>query len=193
MSVYKELKNHAPFTFLATLIAVLVVVFINFHLKKIIIKDIFHFFHFFHIFVSALTTSALFYKYRKKPIIAFLIGILGSIFIGSISDIILPYLGGLVFNLNIHFHLPLIQETLLTLVSSFVGASLGILFLLTKFSHFLHVFLSVFASLFYLLTFTANFVFSYFLVSFFIVFLAVIIPCCISDIVFPLLFVKKID
>ena len=189
--IIKELKEHIPFTLLAVIVSIGLVIFIRYYLKKELNEEVFHFFHFFHIIASAMVTGGLFYKYTKKFINSLVIGISGALIIGSLSDVIFPYLGGVLLNLDIHFHLPLIEEPFSTLGFALIGSFLGIGFKMTKFPHFTHVFLSVFASLFYILVFTSSFVLSYFIGAFFIVFLAVIIPCCLSDIVFPLIFIKK--
>ena len=57
--------------------------------------------------------------------------------------------------------------------------------------HHLHVFLSIFASLFYLLAFSLEMNVAVMLLISVLVFLVVYIPCCISDIIFPILFIKK--
>ena len=62
----------------------------------------------------------------------------------------------------------------------------------TKFPHAGHVLISTWASLFHILMAKGHDIsfFSY-AVIFVFLFLAVWLPCCISDIVFPLLFVKE--
>jgi hypothetical protein len=72
-----------------------------------------------------------------------------------------------------------------------LGSIIGIFSGLTKIPHFLHVGISVFASLFYLLAFSQTFNIPYFIATFFIVFIAVIIPCCISDILYPFFFLGE--
>lgn len=188
--IIHELKEHVPFTALATIIGILTVLMVYYFFKTIISENIFHYFHFLHIIASAMVTAGIFYKYKKNFLYALLVGITGSIIIGSLSDVILPYLGWLSLNINIDFHLPLIEETFFVLLSALTGSLLGIWVGLTKISHLAHVSLSVFASLFYLLAFSLSFNFGYFIISFFIVFIAVIIPCCLSDIIFPFLFLK---
>jgi len=189
--ILKELKEHVPFTFLAVAVSIGVVVFVRYYLVKELSEEFFHFFHFSHIIVSAMVTGALYYKYKEKIINALVVGFSGALIIGSLSDIIFPYLGGLILGLDIHFHLPLIEETASVLIFAFIGSLAGVIFKITKFPHFAHVFLSVFASLFYILIFSPVFVLSHFVGAFFVVFLAVIIPCCVSDIIFPLLFIKQ--
>ena len=192
--ILKELRNHVPFTALATLIAMLLFFIIGwFELFSIRDVFMFHGFHYAHVLVSAVATSAVFYRYKPKFILAILIGMTGAIIIGSLSDIFLPYLGSLIFNFNPEFHLPIITNTLSVLAFAFLGSLSGIAIKKSKVPHGLHVFLSVFASLLYLLTFSASpesNVLEH-LFAFGVVFISVIIPCCVSDIVYPLLFVKN--
>ena len=189
--IVHELKEHYPFTFLATLIAVLLVFLIKVYLKKDINESVFHILHPAHLFVSAIVTSALFFKYKRKPMLTLIIGLTGSIIIGSLSDIIFPWLGGLAFNLKPSFHLPLIETPFLIISTALIGSLIGIATKFTKIPHFIHVFLSVFASLFYLIAFSQVSNTIGYVVSTLIVFIAVLVPCCISDILFPMFFVKK--
>jgi len=189
-TIFSELKKHIPFTFIATLIAVILVVII--YQKDILIPEpFFYVIHPLHLFVSAIVSAAIFYKYKNNFIYALLIGITGSIIIGSLSDIIFPYLGGAIFQLKTSFHLSLIEKPLIILSVVIIGSVIGITTKLTKIPHFLHVFLSVFASLLYLLAFSISLNLIHFTAAFLIVFIAVLIPCCISDIIFPLLFINK--
>jgi hypothetical protein len=189
--IIHELKKHIPFTALATLIAIFITIFIIYWVKKDISQEFFHVLHPLHVLASAIVTSGIFYKYKKSFVQAVIIGVLGAIIIGSISDIIFPYIGGLIFNLNIEFHLPIIEMTTIILFTAIIGSILGISLKITRFPHLIHVLLSVFASLFYLLAFSQSFEIIYFIGAFFVVFIAVIIPCCLSDIIFPFFFLRK--
>ncbi|MFZ5954881.1 MAG: hypothetical protein ACOYT4_00485 [Nanoarchaeota archaeon] len=188
-----ELKEHIPFTALATFIAIVITGIFYFSNKESIsiITSLFYIFHPMHIFFSSLVTTAIFYKYKKNFFPAVIVGILGSIIIGSLSDIILPYLGGTLLGFNTAFHLEAIEEPILIFGVSFIGCLTGIFIKTTKFPHSIHVFLSVFATLFYVLAFSINLNFSSIIVLFCIVFIAVLLPCCFSDIVFPLLFMRE--
>jgi len=185
--ILHELKHHAPFTLTATLIAIVLVLIF----RNIQFGSFFEVLHPLHLLVSAMATSAMYYKYNKKPIHAFFVGILGAIIIGSFSDVIFPHIGGLALGINIQFHLPLIEETGIVLLSAIIGTLIGMKTKITKEPHAIHVLLSVFASLFYLLAYSGEFAIIKFILITVIVFIAVLIPCCISDIVFPLWFVKK--
>ena len=185
--ILEELKHHIPFTSIATLLAIFLVIIF----RQINFAESFEVLHPLHVIASAIVTSAIYYKYKKNIFNAFLIGITGSILIGSLSDVIFPYLGGIIFNLETKFHLPIIEEPIMILLSSAIGSIIGIKSKLTKFPHLIHVFLSIFASLFYLIAFSTQLTPIYMFFSFIIVFIAVLIPCCISDIIYPLLFIKN--
>ncbi len=185
--VFKELQEHIPFTATATIIAIIFVLIFN----QINAQTSFEILHPLHILASAIVTSAIYSKYRTNKTYSILIGITGAILIGSLSDVVFPYLSSLILNLNPEFHLPLFHKPILILSTALFGAGIGTYFKITKFPHFIHVGLSVFASLFYLIAFNQNFELTYFLIASIIVFISVIIPCCISDIIYPMIFVKK--
>ncbi len=189
--IIHELKNHSPFTLTATILAVGMVFCVNYLIKINITEDVFHFFHFSHIVVSSMVSGALYYKYKKNIINALAVGLIGSIIIGSLSDVFFPYLGGSFLNIEIDFHLPIFEKTYLILFFAFLGSLIGVTFKITKYPHFIHVFLSVFASLFYMISYTNYFNLFFSVISVLIVFLSVVIPCCISDIALPLFFVEK--
>ena len=186
-----ELKHHLPFTVFATAIAIIIIISFIYFLKQNISETIFHVLHPLHIIASAIVTTAIFYKYKKNIFQAIIAGIFGALIIGSISDIIFPYLGGKILNLNLSFHLPLIEKPILILSSAIVGSILGTFIKITKIPHTVHVSLSVLASLFYILAFTPKISLLYFTGILIVIIIAVIIPCCTSDILFPFFFLGK--
>lgn len=183
-NILLEFRDHVPFTFFATLSAVVLVYLTA---DFLVPEYYFEFFHFLHIIASAIVSASLFYRYDNKFWSAMVIGVFGALFFGSLSDVVLPYSSSLLLGVDTHFHLPLAEQTLLVVSLAIFGSLIGILTKVTKVPHFVHVFLSVFASLFYLLAFGGV----GFLLAVVIVFISVIIPCCLSDIVFPLLFINK--
>jgi hypothetical protein len=189
-TVVRELKHHLPFSLTVSLLAGVLVA-ILYSLGRVPGEEMFHVLHPAHVAVSALATSAIYYKYKKNVALSVLIGVVGAILIGSLSDVIFPWLSGNIFGLHTHFHLPIVEETFLILGVALVGALIGLYSDFFRVGHSLHVFLSVFASLFYLLAFSIPLGVVGVLGISLIVFVAVYIPCCISDIVFPILFLKK--
>jgi len=192
-SILKELKRHMPFTLGVSLLAgVLVWVAFLFGLgSSVFFLEGFEVIHPVHVLVSAGATAAIFMKYKKSVLSAGLIGVVGAILVGTVSDVLLPFIAGNFLALETSLHIPILESPLVILVSAAVGSLIGIYFNLFKINHALHIFLSVFASLFYLLAFSSAVGFWMVLAISLIVFLVVYIPCCISDIVFPILFVKK--
>ncbi len=188
---FKELNDHIPFTLFAILTAILLTILIVYYFQKDIPMSLFESVHILHIIVSTIVTTGIYYKYSRKITTSIIVGMLGAIIIGSLSDILFPWMGGTLLGIKTHFHLPLIETPIIVITTLLIGSIIGIKTKLTKIPHFIHVFLSVFASLFYLLVFSATFSLNYFMGAFLIVFVSVIIPCCISDITFPFFFLKK--
>lgn len=191
--ILSELKEHYPFTLFASFSAV-VFIFIfwifDFFSSSFFASG-FEFLHPLHVFVSAGATASLFYKYRKSFFFGILVGIVGSILIGTLSDVLFPYISGNVFGFETALHIPVFEESFLILGSAFFGSLIGILFGFFNLHHFIHVLTSVLASIFYLIGYSLNFGFFSFVLIILIVFVVVLIPCCVSDIVFPLWFVRK--
>ncbi len=196
--VASELKNHAPFTAsgaICGIVIMLIIVWGNF-LPQIfpISRTIFYVLHPAHIVLSAIVTTSLYVKYRKPRIwMAILIGYTGSIGIATISDSIIPYLGETLLSLpRTAIHIGFIEEPLLTNPAAFLGIAIGYWKGVTKFPHYGHVLISTWASLFHVIMALGESVsWIQFIVIFAFLFLAVWLPCCLSDIVFPLLFVRK--
>jgi hypothetical protein len=186
-----ELKHHLPFTLSATALAVIVVSILIFGFNIIVNEEEFEFLHYIHIFASAIVSAGILYKYKKNIPLALLVGLVSSIIVGSISDIIFPFAGGKLFSFAIQFHLPLIEAPLWVIGSAILGTIIGIMTKITKFPHFVHIFISIFASLFYILAFVPTITPLVMALSILIVFVAVLVPCCISDILMPFLFLGK--
>jgi hypothetical protein len=153
--------------------------------------SLFYVFHPAHIFFSSIVSAAIFYKYKNKIFLALISSIIISVLIGSISDVIFPYFGSLLFRIPISFHLPAIESPLLIFGVALLGSVTGIIAKKTKFPHFFHVLISVFASLLYIFAYSTNFSFLTIFLIFIITSISVIIPCCLSDIVLPILFGGK--
>ena len=201
--IVHELAEHAPFTAAGAATGIIIMVVIIFgNVPSQISNAAFYTLHPIHVLLSALVTTAMYRKYGSRKIwAAVLIGYAGSIGIATISDAIIPYLGGALLNIEMEFHIPFIEtgkmpflgieKWMLINSAAVIGIATGYLKPTTKIPHLGHVLLSTWASLFYLTAFgTANWIPLLPLVFIFL-FLAVWLPCCLSDIAFPLLFVGK--
>ena len=193
-TILYELRRHLPFTLGASFTAgflVALLYLINREYFVGVVSGLFEFMHPAHILVSAMATSAIYWKYVKSPMKVVLIGSLGAILIGSLSDVLFPWIAGNLFSLETILHLPIIEEPVFIISIALIGSIAGMYWNVFRISHSLHVFLSIFASLFYLLAFSISMSALTVLLISVLVFLCVYVPCCVSDIVFPILFVKK--
>jgi hypothetical protein len=197
--ILNELKHHIPFTFLG---AVIGIVFMTIFIKgnylldiSLYAEDIFFILHPTHVFLSALVTTTLFVRYRNKNILwAIFVGYTGAIGIATISDSLIPYLGELLIGLpNSEPHIGFIEEPLKTNIPAFIGIAIGYFKGTTKIPHAGHVLISTWASLFHvIMAIGASLTFLQMIGIFTFLFLAVWLPCCTSDIVYPLLFHNKL-
>ncbi len=189
-----ELKHHAPFTIFGAITGI-VIMLLSLKLPYRVSYNVFYVLHPFHVFLSALVTAAM-YKLHKDRFSLFallIIGYLGSIGIATLSDSIIPYIGESILNMpNRGIHLGFIEKWWLVNPLAIIGIIVAYYKPKTKFPHGLHVLLSTWASLFHIIMAGTGFLGWFSFIGIFIfLFLAVWLPCCISDIVFPLLFVKK--
>jgi hypothetical protein len=196
--IAKELKNHSPFTAFGALTGIVIMIVIVFgsFLPKIspISQNIFYVLHPTHVLLSAIVTTAIYMKYGKRKLwLAILIGYTGSIGIATLSDSIIPYLGEALLDLpNRGIHIGFIEKPLLTNPAALLGIFIGYQKWITKFPHYGHVLISTWASLFHVIMAIGETVgWIQIIVIFIFLFLAVWIPCCTSDIVYPLLFASK--
>ena len=201
--IASELKHHVPFTALGAVSGIIIMVIIVLaNIPFQLSEAAFHTLHPLHVILSALATTAMYRKYGSRKIwAAILIGYVGSIGIATLSDAIIPYLGGSLLGVEIEFHLPFIETEKMPFIgietwklvnsAALAGIIIGYLRPTTKFPHLGHVFLSTWASLFYFTAFGIAPWIPLLPFIFLFLFLAVWLPCCISDIVFPLLFVSK--
>jgi hypothetical protein len=197
--ILRELLSHMPFTAIGAAVGIVVMVIIHYaNTSADVSEALFFTFHPLHVVFSALVTTAL---YRKQPRsrrwLVVIVGYTGSIGIATLSDAVIPFIGGTSMSVSMSFHLPFIETDLMPFLgipkwivvnaAAFIGIGIGYFKPNTKFPHMGHVLLSTWASLFGFTAFGVAdwipllpFVFIY-------LFLAVWLPCCVSDIVYPLL------
>lgn len=208
-AILTELKSHSPFTLFGASTGILCMLLLK-NLSHDTTRTIFYIFHPGHVLLSAIVTTAMFkiYEKRKKFIYIFLIGFIGSIGIGTLSDSIIPYIGEATLGMHVELHdhehgqehegfaekahIGFIERWYLVIPAAVIGVIIGFLRPRTKISHAGHVLLSTWASSFHILMAMGGKLSVMEAVgSFGFLFLAVWLPCCFSDIIFPLLFVKS--
>jgi len=222
--IFVELKGHAPFTLFGAVLGVVFMVFFG-GFRERFGHAFFATFHSAHVVLSAMVTASMFKLHTSKRqfVLILVIGYFGSIGVATLSDIVIPHIGGRLLGLDIpthaeihhagagervdesanehqahseqsgrKIHLAFIEEWYLVNPAAFLGIAIALLLPRTKFPHAGHVLVSTWASLAYLLMdmrskLTIGVGFGILAT----LFLATWIPCCLSDIVFPLLFVKS--
>jgi hypothetical protein len=157
---------------------------------------LFHVFHPLHLLFSATATTAMFWRHDKALPKAAIIGFVGAVVVCGISDIIIPFVAGELLGVKMHLHICVIERPGLILPFVLFGIFTGLVvpaaIQSTIFSHAAHIFISSMASILYLVSFgLTEWIYVGGMVFIYMV-LAVVIPCCTSDIIFPLLLTKKV-
>jgi len=201
--VTRELIRHAPYTILGAVIGIIIMVIVVFSgVSREISHALFYTLHPIHVVLSALATTAMYRLNGKSKLwVAILVGYTGAIGIATLSDAIIPYLGGTLLQVPMEFHIPFIEtgpmpfigiaKWIVVNAAAVIGIAIGYWKPTTRFPHFGHTLLSTWASLFSFTAFgVANWV-PLLPAVFLFLFLSVWLPCCLSDIVYPLLWVRE--
>jgi len=191
-AIARELWAHAPFTAFGTVTGIVIMaVVVHARLPRDVSAALFWTFHPLHVLLSAFVTAGVYRLHGNRGVWrTLLIGYFGSVGIATLSDSLIPYAGEVLLDLpHRGLHLGVIEKWWLVNPLALVGIALACVRPRTKFPHAGHVLLSTWASLFHITMAlgTEVGVTTVILVGVFL-FLAVWVPCCTSDIVFPLLF-----
>ena len=205
--ILHELKNHSTFTLFGAFTGIVcMLLFKNFEHETS--RRIFYVFHPAHVFLSAIVTSSMFQFHTKRSniIAVLLVGFFGSLGIGTLSDSLIPYVGEVLLGMHIEthahehagfaeqVHIGFIEGWYIVIPAAIAGVLIALFKPRTKIPHAGHVLLSTWASSFHMLmAMDGQLSVLKAVGSFGFLFLAVLLPCCFSDIVFPLLFVKSSD
>ena len=115
-----QLVHHIPFSTFGVMVAILGMGFLTFittiaradHLLPSASEELFHVFHPAHVLLSAVTTTAMFIKHDQRIIRAVCVGFFSSLLLCTISDVILPFWGGILLGEHMHLHIDLWERTL---------------------------------------------------------------------------------
>ena len=198
-----ELGAHLPYSIFGVVVAIIIlgiltsftIVLNAVHLLPEAARELFHIFHPIHILLSAIVTTAMFWKHERHFIKTLLVGFLGSIIICGLSDILLPYLGGNILGRRMGLHVCILEHPQVIIPFAVIGVLVGFLVpgaieKSTEFSHSMHVLVSSMASILYLISFGITEWIGMVGGIFLITIIAVMLPCCVSDIAFPLTFIR---
>lgn len=210
-----ELKAHSPFTLFGAFTGImLMLVFRNIGHQAS--YRLFYIFHPAHVVLSAMVTASLFRLHEKTKsfLIVLLVGYVGSIGIATLSDSIIPFFGESILGVavpteaGVHshehndgaqehheekgLHIGFIEEWYIVNPAAVLGILLAYFLPRTKLPHAFHILISTWASSLHILMNTNQPITAVLVVGIFVVlFIAVWLPCCFSDIIFPMLLVKS--
>jgi len=190
-----ELVEHLPFTIVGAAVGIVLMVFFR-AMSREAARTAFYLLHPAHVFLSALATTSIYHLHKHKRVnigVLLLIGYGGAIGVATLSDSLIPYIGERILNLpHSRVHIGFIEKWWLINPVALIGIAVAYFFPSTKFPHAGHVLISTWASLFHVIMALGEHV-SWLIYGAIFVFLTVSvwIPCCVSDIIFPLLFVKE--
>jgi hypothetical protein len=199
-----ELAHHLPYSIFGVTLGMILMGLLTFiailtqteHRMPEASRELFHVFHPAHILFSSVTTTAMFWKHEKNWVKALVVGFVGSVAICGLSDVVFPLVGGLILGFPMEMHICILQEPGLIFPFAIMGVLSGFLVTdaferSTEYSHSGHVFISSVACALYLISYGVTDWIHVGGAIFVITVLAVMIPCCASDIAFPLFCVHK--
>ena len=219
--VLAELKAHSPFTLFGALtgIAMMLIFKDISHQASYRLFYIFHPMHV--VLSAMVTTSLFrLHDKTKGFFIVLIVGFVGSIGTATLSDSILPFFGEEIMGVAIptesavhshgehpaspdghieaseshehKLHIGFIEEWKIVNPSALLGILIGYFLPRTKLPHASHILISTWASAAHIMLNTHQEMTAIVIaVIIFILFIAVWLPCCFSDIVFPMLLVKS--
>jgi len=197
-AIVHELKSHAPFTALGALGGIVFMIIFR-NIPSDFSYRVFYAVHPLHVFLSAIATGSMYSFYFRKQtgkrshfLKLFFITYVGAVGIGTLSDSLLPFFGEKLLNLpGSHPHIGFIEEWWLVNPAAVIGILIAYYLPTTKSPHAMHVLLSTMASLFHIMMAAGDgFSWLLYLPIYLFLFISVWVPCCTSDIIFPLLFIK---
>jgi len=218
-AILSELRDHAPFTLFGAGTGILAMLLFK-EASTEVSQRLFQVFHPAHVILSASVTASLYRLHEKhKGFLAILlVGYLGAVGTATLSDCVLPFYGETLLGVSVpteakvhghaggpeasdehgtesgrpDIHLGFIEEWYLVNPAAILGVLIAWWRPRTKFPHAGHILISTWASSFHILMNTHRELSALLLVGVFIVlFIAVWLPCCFSDIIFPMFFVRS--
>jgi hypothetical protein len=208
-----ELKAHSPFTLFGALTGIMLMLLFR-NISHQASYRLFYIFHPAHVVLSAMVTASLFRLHEKTKsfLIVLIIGYFGSIGTATLSDSILPFFGEDILGVAVpteaavhshehetgseqeherKLHIGFIEEWYIVNPAALLGIVIAYFLPRTKLPHAFHILISTWASAAHIMMNTHQPMTAVLALGIFIVlFIAVLLPCCFSDIVFPMLFVK---
>lgn len=160
---------------------------------------LFHNFHFLHIIFAMTGSLVMFSRFSSNIIKGIIVSLVSSFVFCTLSDVILPYLSGVILGVHMHFHICFISEFYNVAPFYFIGLVNGLVMsrhnsslkgLYSVGSHFGHILISSLASLFYLISEGFDNWHPQMGLLFIFLIIAVVIPCTLADVIVPIFFAR---
>ncbi len=191
----EELANHIWFTIFAVFLAAVIIIlakelYFTSASSTAVSENFFEGFFISHLFFAALTPAALFSVYRKGVWVGIIVAIATSAITCTLSDIVFPYIGGLLLNYDMTFHVCIVEEPVISWVFIISGAVIGYFLSqsvrkLSRYTHGAHILISSLAAGLYLVSFGVSFLSLKALLFIPILIFSVLIPCVTNDVGVP--------
>jgi hypothetical protein len=219
-TVLKELKAHAPFTLFGSLTGIVMMLLFR-HLPETTTYGLFYVFHPLHVTLSAIVAGSMFrlHERTRSFLLVLLVGYCASVGTATVSNSIIPFFGESLLGVAIptegkvheglpasaegnpgasseqhgpKIHLGFIEEWYIVNPAALLGLLIGNFLPRTKFPHAGHILISTWASAAHILMNTHSDITALTVLgTFCVLFIAIWVPCCSSDIIVPLLFVRE--
>lgn len=203
-----ELVHHLPYAIFSVALGLSILSFFTFIARGIFepifmhkgFNMLFHSFHFMHLVFAGTGTVVMFRRFSKKVFPAIFLGIFSPIIFCTLSDCVLPYLGGRALGVDMTFHFCLLTELANVIPFLFVGIINGWILsghhasrqgFYSVFSHAGHILVSALAASFYLVSHGFDLWYKQIGAVFIFLIVAVVIPCTLSDVVVPMSFARS--
>jgi len=218
-AIVSELREHAPFTLFGAGTGILAMLLFA-GASTEVTRGLFQVFHPAHVILAASVTASLYRLHEKGRgfLAVLLVAYSGAVGTATLSDCILPFYGESILGVSVpteakvhshgdnhgtadtqeaesgrpEIHLGFIEEWYVVNPAAILGVLIAWWRPRTKFPHAAHILISTWASSFHILMNTHRELSALLLLGVFVVlFISVWLPCCFSDIIFPMFFVRS--
>lgn len=207
VTMMQEIMHHLPYAIFSVAFGLIILSFVDFFMPQMSeaqmedkLDILFHSFHFLHIIFAVTGSFIAFSRYSKKLLYGTVVSILTALVFCTLSDVILPYLGGMLLGVHMHIHFCFISEVHNVIPFLLVGLLNGVVMsnhtstvkgFYSVSAHFSHIFISSLASLFYLIGHGLTDWYPKMGFLFIFLIIAVVVPCTMADVIVPIWFAKR--
>lgn len=200
-SVWQEVVCHLPYGIFSVALSLIVVSILYFLVgnSPAMYRQahvLFHTFHFLHIIFATTGSYIAFMRFTKRPYFSIIMSLFSAVVFCTLSDILMPYAGGVLLGFNVKLHLCITSEIFNVLTFWAIGLANGFVMLqnnsnnresFTGITHFSHISTSAIASLLYLVAEGFTTWYDHMGILFVLLMGAVVVPCTLSDVIMPVI------